>query len=289
MVSLGKPVAGLSDIAADYDLFLIDQWGVLHDGRTPYPGAIEALERLRETGARVIVLSNSARRTSLGVANMTSIGIAETLYDHLVTSGEDTWNCLRRRTGPFYSKLGTRCLMFTWGGDRGLLDGLDLVPVENVEQAEFILAVGTSGATMEQFEPVLRAAAARDLPMVCANSDFTSVSPDGASAICPGAVARFYEELGGRVQWHGKPHKPIYQTCFSLFPEARRIIGIGDSLYHDIGGAKVAGIDSLFVAGGIHAPDLHLDRGDLPAAERLEDLYAGNGLWPDYVMPVFRW
>jgi HAD superfamily hydrolase (TIGR01459 family) len=289
MVSLGKPVAGLSDIATDYDLFLIDQWGVLHDGETPYAGAIGALEGLRESAKPVILLSNSARRTQVGIANLDRIGIDRSLYGHLVTSGEEVWACLRARNEPFYKALGRRCFMFTWAGDRGLSEGNDLVRADGIADADFILLAGTSGKPVSDYEDRLRAAAARGLPMICANSDFVSLAPDGSMAICPGSIARRYEELGGAVRWHGKPDKSVYRTCLSLFPEAKRVIGIGDSLHHDIGGAKAAGIDSLFVAGGIHAPELHLDRGGMPAAERLEELYARTGQWPDYVMPVFRW
>jgi ribonucleotide monophosphatase NagD (HAD superfamily) len=125
--------------------------------------------------------------------------------------------------------------------------------------------------------------------MVCANSDFVSVSPDGSMQICPGTVARRYEELGGRVRWHGKPDISVYETCFALFPDAKRILGLGDSLYHDIAGAARAGIDSLFVAGGIHAPDLGIERGETPTQDRLEALYRETGQTPDYVIPTFRW
>ncbi len=282
-------LTGLSEIAADYDLFLVDQWGVLHDGETPHAGAIGALEGLRELAKPVILLSNSARRAQVGIANLERIGIDRALYGPLVTSGEEVWACLRARDEPFYKALGPRCFMFTWAGDRGLSGGNDLVRADDIADADFILAAGTSGQPVAEYEDTLRAAASRGLPMICANSDFVSLAPDGSMAICPGSIARRYEELGGRVRWHGKPDNSVYRTCFSLFPEARRIIGIGDSLYHDIGGARAAGIDSLFVAAGIHAPDLDISRGDVPADGRLEALFAQTGERPDYVIPDFRW
>ena len=282
-------LSGLSEIATRYDLFLIDQWGVLHDGAAPYPGAIEALQELRAAGRPVVILSNSARRTTLGIARMDEIGIPRDLYDHLVTSGEETWRHLQDRGDPFYRRLGRRCLMFTWGGDRGLLEGLALEPVESVEEAEFILNSGTSGATLEEFEETLQAAVLRDLPMVCANSDYISVSPDGTIAICPGSVARRYEELGGHVRWHGKPDTSVYRTCLNLYPRAGRILGIGDSLHHDIAGARAAGIDSLFIAAGIHAADLGIKHGESPDETSLQALFAETGEYPDYVVPEFRW
>ena len=288
MVS-GGMLSGLCEIAERYDLFLIDQWGVLHDGETPLPGAIGALEGLREMGKPVVLLSNSSRRAEVGVANLERIGVDRSLYGHLVTSGEEVWACLRARMEPFYRSLGRRCFMFTWAGDRGLSEGQNLVRADDIADADFILAAGTGGEPVAEYEDRLRAAAARDLPMICANSDFVSLAPDGSTAVCTGSIARRYEELGGRVRWHGKPDSSVYETCLSLFPEARRVIGIGDSMHHDIGGARGAGIDSLFVAAGIHAAELGIKWGETPDEDRLEALYKEFGLRPDYLIPVFRW
>lgn len=286
---VAAPVAGLAEIAGDYDLFLIDQWGVLHDGETPLPGAIRALEALRGMGKPVVLLSNSSRRIAVGIANLDRIGFDRSLYGHLVTSGEEVWACLRARAEPFYAALGRRCFMFTWEGDRGLSDGQDLVRAEGIADADFILAAGTSGKPVSEYEDTLQAAAARGLPMICANADFTSVAPDGTMAVCPGGIARRYEELGGRVRWHGKPGRSVYRTCLAHYPAARRVAGIGDSLYHDIGGAAGAGIDSVFVAGGIHGRDLGIAFGETPDPDRLAALFEEMGQTPDHVMPVFRW
>lgn len=285
-----KPIQGLGEIAGGYDLFLIDQWGVLHDGETPYEGAIDTLGRLRAMGKPIVILSNSARRVHVGIEKMESMGIARDLYDHLVTSGEQAWQALRYRQDPFHAALGRRCLLFSWGDDRGLTGGgIDLELVEDVADAEFILMAGTNREPLEHYEPALRAALARNIPMVCANPDLVSVTPEGELVICPGQVARRYEEIGGVVRWHGKPHREIYETCFALFPEAKRILGIGDSLHHDIAGAAAAGIDSLFIAAGIHAPALGIEWGGAPSPARLDAVCAEAGQRPDYMSPVFRW
>ncbi len=289
MVEPPTRISGLGAIAGGYELFLVDQWGVLHDGETPYPGALAALAALRDLGKPVIVLSNSARRRDVGIARMDEIGIDRALYDHLVTSGEETWRHLRDRSDPFYRALGRRCLLYSWGDDRGLTQGVDLECVERVEDADFILNAGTNRESLESYEAGLRAAVARDLPMICANPDLVSVSPEGRLVICPGAVARRYEELGGRVRWHGKPDVSVYRTCFELYPAARRILGVGDSLHHDIAGAANAGIESAFVAGGIHAAELGVAPGEAPAPDRLAALIAATGQRPDYVMPMFSW
>jgi HAD superfamily hydrolase (TIGR01459 family) len=269
-----KSIQGLGEIADGYDLFLIDQWGVIHDGETPHPGAIAALAKLRAQGRPIVILSNSARRTHVGIEKMDSMGIDRALYDHLVTSGEQTWQALYHRSDPFHAGLGRRCLLFSWGADRGLTGGgIDLDLVEDVAAADFILMAGTNREPLDYWEPVLRAALARNIPMICANPDLVSVTPEGDLAICPGQIAQRYETIGGTVRWHGKPHPGIYQACFALYPAARRIIGIGDSLHHDIAGAAAAGIDW----------------GETPDPARLDALYAEIGQRPDYIAPVFRW
>ncbi len=283
-------LSGLSDIARDYDLFLVDQWGVLHDGETPYPGAVEALRQLRALGQPIVILSNSARRVHVGVEKMEALGISDDLYDRLVTSGELTWRALNERSDAFHAGLGRRCLLVSWGDDRGLTGGgIDLERVDDVAEADFILMAGTNRETLDHYEPLLQAARERELPMVCANPDLVSVTPEGELVICPGAVARRYEEIGGTVRWHGKPDLAVYAHCRALYPAAQRPLGIGDSLHHDIAGARAAGIDSLFVAGGIHAEALGITWGGTPGTDRLEALFAKTGQRPDYVVPVFRW
>lgn len=283
-------LSGLSDIAGRYDLFLVDQWGVIHNGETPYPGAVDTLRRLRELGRPVVILSNSARRERVGIEKMDAIGIPRALYDRLVTSGEQTWQALFDRSDPFYASLGRRCLLLSWGDDRGLTGGgIDLEPVEDVAEADFILMAGTNREPLDHYEPLLQAALERDLPMICANPDLVSVTPEGDLVICPGTVARRYEALGGTVRWHGKPDRAVYDACRAMYPDAEWPLGIGDSLHHDIAGARAAGIDSLFVAAGIHAAALGLAWGETPDEARLEALFTDTGQRPDYVIPTFRW
>lgn len=284
-----KLIDGISAIVDTYDLFVVDQWGVLHDGESPYPGAVDALENLRRAGKRVVLLSNSARRAAMGVRHLDGMGIPRTLYDDLVTSGEETWRHLHDRPDEFYRGLGTRCLLFSWGYDRGTTEGTGIAVTESVAEADFILNAGTNREPMSFYEPMLRAAAARGLPMICANPDLVSVAPDGELVVSPGAVARRYEELGGSVRYHGKPGRAVYEACFARVPGAGRAIGIGDSLHHDVAGAHGAGIDALLIAGGVHAKALGIAWGAAPDLARLEALAAEIGHRPDCVTPVFRW
>jgi HAD superfamily hydrolase (TIGR01459 family) len=285
-------LGGLDEIAHRYDGFILDLWGVLHDGSAPLPGVLDALGHLKRLGKRIVVLSNAPRRAALVAMRMSEIGIPATLYDHVHSSGEETWQHLARRADPFYAALGRRCYHIGPARDDNMLAGIDLERVPTVDRADFILNTGPSewDETVAQYEPLLAAARTRDLPMICANPDLVVIH-QGHRAICAGAVAERYEATGGRVRWHGKPFPSVYATCFDLLGifEKERILAVGDSLRTDVAGANRAGIDSVFVTGGIHAEELGLAVGEQPDMTRLAEAIAASGHRPTAVIAEFRW
>ena len=124
--------------------------------------------------------------------------------------------------------------------------------------------------------------------MVCANPDLT-VMHGAKVALCAGALAAHYEEIGGAVRWHGKPHNSVYQSCFGLLgiDDRARVLAIGDSLRTDIAGANGAGIDNLLIASGLHAKEFAPGgRLDLTC---IADAAALAGVRPDSVAVRFNW
>ena len=249
---------GVAQLAARYDGFILDLWGVIHDGLAPLPGALECMATLIDGEKRIALLSNAPRRADDVARRIAKIGVPAALYHCVVSSGEEAWRHLRDRDDPFYAALGRRCLQIGSERDLEIRDGLDLDFVDSPEAADFILNTGPAGwqDRVEDYEAVLRRALRRRLPMVCANPDLV-VNHGGALALCAGALAQFYESIGGAVRWHGKPYPSVYETCLALLGVAdrRRILAVGDSLRTDLAGAAAAGLDSLFVAGGIHAQE----------------------------------
>jgi HAD superfamily hydrolase (TIGR01459 family) len=284
--------AGVADLAARYDHFVVDQWGVLHDGHAPYPDAIACLRRLRAAGRRVVLLSNSGKRTRINRARLREIGFGEELFDDVVTSGEATWRALADRTDPFFRELGRRCILWSRYGDRSLVEELDLETVQHVDDADFLLLGGIEDAArLEDFWDALERAAARDLPMVCANPDIVAVQTKGIFGVAPGAVARYYEGLGGRVFYVGKPHRPIYQLVLEALgnPAPGSIVAIGDSVEHDIAGAAGMTLDTALIMGGIHGSGFDLIGGLETNQAALERLEAEFGVRPRWLLPRFCW
>lgn len=288
-VALPRRIGGLREIAADYDGYLVDLWGVLHDGVRPYAGAIECLEALARAGKRVVILSNAPRRAAEVRARTAAIGVAGTLYEDLICSGEETWRELREWHDPFYAGLDRRFYPIMAARDRGMLEGLAIEPVATIEAASFILNTGVEGAEdgVAQFEPLLDRARAHDLPMICANPDLVVIR-GGLREICAGAVAEAYERRGGRVRYHGKPHRGVYARCFErLAPlPPSRILAVGDSLRTDIAGAGAVGIASLFILDGIHAEELGGAEVENPGLAALFDRWPHR---PTAVASRFLW
>lgn len=284
--------AGIGDLVSRYDGFLLDQWGVLHDGSAPYPGAVTCLERLRQAGKAVVILSNSGRRGSENEVVLARMGFPRDLYDHLVSAGDDAREAIAGRDEPAYRSLGRRCLLLAREGESDLAEGLGLQIAAEAAEADFVLMMSMDSPrqSVAGWLPQLEAAAARSLPMICANPDRHRVHADGRLYEAPGLVARTYERMGGTVHYHGKPHGRIYRTCLRLLGiAAPRLLAIGDSLEHDVAGAAGAGIDAAFIAGGIHRGELHWSEVGEVDPESCRRLFARAGCTPQFTLPWFQW
>lgn len=281
---------GLAQLAERYTAFIIDLWGVIHDGAKPHPGAVDALDRMRSNGGVVCLLSNSPRRATEVRARLDEMGIGHDRYDCLVTSGELTLEALLQPTDPWHAALGQRYLHLGPAHGFGLLDALTRIRVHEARNADFVLCTGTDpGQGIGHYADALAECAGRRLPLLCANPDLV-VDVGAQRAVCAGALARCYETLGGEVRYHGKPYWPAYRRCLQMLAGgARRVLAIGDALETDVAGANAAGIDVALVAGGLHRQELDIRWGETPSHGRLADLLAGTRHQPDFVLPCLTW
>src|SRR5690606_9776958 len=249
---------GISDISDSYSAFILDQWGVLHNGEQAYDGVIDCLKELKGRKKHIIILSNSGKRAEQNRERLKELGIGSSLYDELVTSGEIAWQGLKDQSEGVFKNIGTKCFLMSRGGDRSIVEGLDVEVVNNIEDADFMMLSGahTPDKTMvNYYEPILKAAIRRRLKAICANPDSRALIGDNY-VLGPGMIARRYEDFGGVVHYIGKPHKPIFQHCIKLL-QAKEIypgqtVMIGDTMAHDIMGAAAVEIDTCLVKCGIH-------------------------------------
>ncbi len=286
----------LQDIAADYDAFILDLWGVLHDGQKPYPGVVDCLMAMKQAGKKRVILSNAPRRIEPVIARITEIGIPPDAYDGIMTSGQDTWEhlLLRGRPAaiPFYAQMGKRCLFIGPDRDLGLLEKVVHERVEDPRAADFCLCTGIveRDDMLDVYEPNLKVLAKRGTPMVCANPDLVVRNGDRME-LCAGSLAAFFEELGGTVLYHGKPYPEIYDHVFALLgnPDPQRTLAIGDSLRTDMGGAQTIGIDALLITDGIHAEEFGVtDAGEIDLA-LVAEACNDEGISPRAAMRRLAW
>jgi HAD superfamily hydrolase (TIGR01459 family) len=285
-------ISGLSDVADGYEAFVIDLWGVIHDGVTLYPGVVETLQALAATGKPYAMLTNAPRRAAALERAVLRMGMPAGLCRNIMSSGEATHLALRDGGDPWFAGIGRRCLHIGPARDESLFDGLPLERVDAVDAADLIVNTGPweDDETVADYEDVLAAGARAGLPMVCANPDL-EVIRGGRRIICAGALAVRYEALGGRVRYFGKPHRPIYESCFRLLgiADPKRALAIGDSLRTDIAGAAGCGMDSVLVLGGLHGDELH-DAGGRDAVEaRIAARCAEAGQAPVAAVERFAW
>jgi HAD superfamily hydrolase (TIGR01459 family) len=299
------PVRRLPDILAlrpDHDAFLVDVWGVLHAGGPLHAGVVETLVALRESGARVLFLSNSSRLGTPMAESLVALGLPRDVFVEVLSSGDVTREALVRRDDAVFALC--RCgpsPRVLHVGNPGFVPWLFELGLDFVDDAldldlgaapELIVATGVPAtrAALEAERTRLAPLAARKIPLVCTNPDPLIPSPSGKVVLGPGAVARMYADLGGPTFLFGKPHAPIYREAMRRLDVApERIVAIGDMLPTDIAGARAAGIRSVLVTTGVHASEVgdELDQHDGRDDAVLEALFSLHGARPDAVIERF--
>jgi HAD superfamily hydrolase (TIGR01459 family) len=249
-------VERLRDLVEGVDVVLSDIWGVVHNGLEAFPEACEALCTYRSRGGTVILITNAPRPADSVQRQLRKLGVADEIYDAIVSSGD--------LTRHYVAEHPTRKVF--WLGperDHSIYRGLDpaLAPLE---EADYIVCTGLLDDETEKAEDyrlMMMQACERKLTLICANPDIV-VERGDRLIYCAGAIAELYRELGGEVIFYGKPHRPIYERAIELATERQghavqlnRVLAIGDSVRTDLAGANGFGIDCLFVTRGIHAED----------------------------------
>lgn len=282
-------IDGLAAIADRYDGYIFDVWGTLYDGGAAYPEAVTVLQRLADAGRPVVVLSNSPRPPSVVADRLDGIGIPATLYREIITSGGESHRYLRDRPDAFHAGLGRLAYGFDPGRFSHILPGTGFESTADLEVADWILNAGpVSGLhSVSDYEDRLQRGVARGLAMICANPDRVVIE-QGVRHIHAGALAQRYEQLGGRVHYHGKPQAPVFERSTAVLGVApQRVLVVGDNRATDVAGAVAAGLDSLLLADGVHNDEL-LAAGRMVDA-LVEAFLAAPGPQPRWVAERLRW
>src|SRR5580698_6364173 len=253
-------LTGFASLASEYDGFVLDLWGVIHDGVNAFPHAVDCLSHLREAGKKTLLLSNVPRPNEAVRAMMRRMGIDDDHYTDILTSGEAVRRALLAPPDDWWAGLGSRVYHLGPERDRPVLEGLPLTIVATPAEAEFVLNTGPDDhrnpSDMNEFEPTLQDCATHHLPMICGNPDL-EVIRDGVRVLCAGSLALRYQALGGDVRSLGKPDPAIYQPVLEQLAMPKdRVLAVGDSLRTDIAGATAVGLATCWVLDGLHGEGL---------------------------------
>ncbi|GAA4741302.1 TIGR01459 family HAD-type hydrolase [Sphingomonas daechungensis] len=240
-------MTALDALPERYRVILCDIWGVIHDGVRLYPGSADRLRQWREEGRKVILITNAPRTAEAVEQQLDRIGLPRDAWNGISTSGEAGIAALTAKGSPV-GFIGT-------GADREILEGRGVWIAENGEFTEFACTgLDDERRTVGEYLMELEDLVTRNVLMHCLNPDRIVVR-GGETEPCAGALADLYIDLGGRVEWYGKPFPAIYRHALKLAgsPSIEEVIAVGDALQTDILGAARMGFDAVFVAGGIHA------------------------------------
>ena len=287
-----RAIGGLKEIADLYDAFILDLWGLVHDGERLYPPSIDTFKKLKDAGKKTLLLSNAPRRAYALVDAMTDMGLDRSLYGEVFSSGEATRDELIARDDPFFASLGMKAYHLGPERDRSVFDDTKIEVVPTVGTADFLVNTGPAELdhSVDAYASVLDAASKKNLPMVCANPDLVVIR-GGRPIVCAGAIAQRYISLGGEVAYRGKPDPAVYALAAKRLDisDVSRIAVVGDALETDVKGAAAAGMPAIWCTGGIHAEALGVEYGRPADLEKATALARTEGYRPAAIIPGFFW
>jgi len=307
----------IADIAHRYDGFILDQFGVMHNGKESIPGAVDCINNLKALGKKLVILSNTSQPSKNALQNLPKMGFEESDFEGAITSGEEASHFIKQKYGNIHSSsivkepVNTKkALWFTWDQSDKPLEFLkkcgNVEGTLNIDEADFVIAHGSGilrdtssnigqdnskvsdtfislgsfheDGDLSEIDPILKKCTERNLPMVCANPDLIVQKPNGQIAHMPGKIASRYEKLGGHCEYFGKPYVEHFNASLKkLQMTSAQVAHVGDSLHHDIVGANAAGIASIFVTSGIHCDDLGARHREVPCENVLKDFFEEEG------------
>jgi HAD superfamily hydrolase (TIGR01459 family) len=267
-----------------YDSFLIDVYGVLFDGHKLYDGVLQVLANIKKAGKQVVILSNSPCNANTCKQIYANMDLIEgTHYDAFVSSGE-FFNIMLSQVCP---RAKTYHQIFQKNLD--VLTDCHLKEVDTISESDFVF-VGTlnnlrmvfdiNNATtksgnklsleevvstpchdivgLDHVANILEECKKYNKPLVVINPDIFAIDQRLENnqiylkpSICPGAIGAFYENIGGRVVYCGKPYTEIFEFAKTFLSNKKKTAMIGDSLWTDVLGGIMVGIDTILTLTGV--------------------------------------
>jgi HAD superfamily hydrolase (TIGR01459 family) len=242
----------LDDLPQRFRVILCDLWGCVHNGEQILSGVVERLDQWAAEGRRLVFLTNAPRPANAVAEQLSRLGLPDRLNGSIVSSGDVALAWLAR-------EARSRAFAFIGGqADAAWLEARGIHFVTD-DGADTVICTGfdARGFELDAYGERLNEFAANNVEMLCFNPD-RIVHRGERVEPCAGAIAEAYAAIGGAVRMFGKPYEDIYAYAVDFAGGLlnRRVgydevVAIGDSVATDFAGAANAGIDFIFVTGGI--------------------------------------
>ena len=264
---------GLKSIADQYDLFFIDLWGVVHNGIDLYEESTETLEKLLDINKELVLLTNAPRPNYDVINFLKKMGLDQNFFSKVYTSGEAALK---------YLNLNFKNKTFFHIGpprDFALFDNFKKNKITKISEAEYLLCTGLFDEhekELSYYEALLKNEIGKI--MICTNPDLI-VDRGQKREFCAGSVAKVFEELGGKVEYFGKPFPKVYNQSANI--KDKKVLCIGDNLKTDIKGANNQNFDCLLITNGIHREEIK--------NEKFESIMRKYNAKVDYTQSKLKW
>ncbi len=267
-----KKIEHLSEIFKDYNVFIIDLWGVIHNGISPIPEALEAIDQLYKNKKKFIFLSNAPRPSQVVRNFLEKMQINKKYLNNILTSGEAALKSIKEfRYGKKFFHLGP-------DRDKKLYHGLENHKT-TINNCEYILCTGLYDDHMEDLNYYSKMLENfKNKIMVCTNPDLI-VDRGEEREFCAGKIAQIFEDLGGKVVYFGKPHFEIYNL---ILKKEEKALMIGDNLQTDIKGANLMRQDSIFITEGVHLKEIE-------SSKNIENVFKKYNAHPKFIQNKLQW
>ena len=267
-----KELNHLSEIFDNYETFVIDLWGVMHNGMALNLKAIKAVDKLIKHSKKIVFLSNAPRPKKKVIDFLLKMKMNERYLDNVMTSGEAAMHAINEnKFGKSFFHLGP-------ARDASVFEKVKKNKT-NIDNCDFILCTGLFDEhinNLDYYKKFLIKHISKKL--VCTNPDLTVHRGDKVE-YCAGYIAKIFEGLGGKTIYYGKPYKEIYEMCFK---KKEKVLAIGDNLRTDIKGANNLNKDCLFISDGVHRDEFNNN-------SELENLLDKYNVTANYFQKELEW
>jgi len=272
----------LSEVFDAYDTFVIDLWGVIHDGISLNKKAIEAVDQLKKHSKKIVFLSNAPRPSAKVVDFLLKMKIDKKYLSNVMTSGEAAMHAINKnKFGKKFFHLGPlrdATIFEKVKENKTIIDSCDFILCTGLfdEDDPDLNKVQLHENDLDYYKNFLIKHISKKL--VCTNPDLI-VHRGNKEEYCAGYIAKIFEEMGGKVIYYGKPYKEIYEMCFEA---SEKVLAIGDNLRTDIKGANNLNIDCIFISDGVH-------RDEYKNTSELDDLLKKYKVKANFFQKELKW